>query len=415
MNVREQKELYRLLEKLLRSYTSGAAKSESIETAQQLLFSIEYCMNSYYKGLDNGEPYGLMHNKKPSSDRKEHISDIYEKGVVAVKGCVQKSKELWIKVQKTMADVDNEIYQKTIMNEISDFFEKYDPRFGAQLMPVAVRYPLALKIEGLSGIEYIYEYLYRLLLENEFVIKFDGTLVNCLINGYHKETRADDVNLFELVLQNVLGLSILNRDISSLHISEEDCKELLSKLEGMSIARLQILCEEQVSLILSKLGITNQDMITYTREKVKEISQRLLKGINKKNLTLLFLSFHEQEDEDKIYFEGNKLSKEKLSEVIDELNQMRYLKDKLQKVRKEIHCLNDLKVVISECFAGEEYEQVFHLLLPSEYELLVGQVKADLALGKDESLIKEWELVLIESEKDHCLQIGEEDESRNGL
>lgn len=401
MNVREQRELYKLLEKLIQSYSSGVAMSESIETAQQLLFSIEYCMNSYYKGLENGEPYGLMHIKKPSSDRKEHVSDIYEKGVVAVKGCVQKSKELWIKVQKTMVNVDNNTYQKTIMNEIPDFFEKYDPRFGAQLMPVAVRYPLAFSIEGLSGIEYIYEYLYHLLLENEFVIKFDATLVNCLIHGYHKDTKDDDVNLYELVLQNVLGLSLLNRDIFSLHISEEDHKELLSKLDGMSIARLQILCEEQVAPMLSKLGLTNQDMITYTSQKVKEISQRLLKGIKKKNLTFLFLSIYEQEKEEKIYFEGNKLSKEKLSEVIDELNQMRYLKDKLQKVKKEIHCLNDLKVVLSECFAGEEYEQVFRLLLPSEYELLLGQAKANLAIGKDASLLKEWELVLIESEEDH--------------
>lgn len=415
MSVREQRELYLLLEKLIRFYTSGTGKLESIETAQQLLSSIEYCMNSYYKGLENGEPYGLVSVKKPSSDRKEHITDIFEKGVVAVKGCIQKSKDLWIKVQKNMVDVDNSTYRKTILNEIPEFFTKYDPRFGAQLMPIDIQYPLALNIEDLSGIEYIYEYLYHLMLENEFVIKFDSTLVNCLIRGYHKETSDDVVNIYELVLQNALGLSLLNRDFSLLWISDEDWKELLSKLEGMSIARLQILCEEQVTKMLSKLNLTSQDMITYTTEKVKEISQRLLKGIQQKNLAFLFLPFGEQVKEENIYFEGNQLSNVKLREVIDELNQMRYLKDKIQKVKQEVHCLSDLKVVLSECFAGEEYKQVFQLLLPSQYELLLGQVKANLTLYEDESYLTEWELMLLESEEEHCIQIGEDYESRNGL
>lgn len=396
MNTREQKELFKLLDKQINRFVGAGGNTESVEIAEQLLMSMEYCMNSYYKGLEDGEPYGLTNVKKPSAGKKEHMEDIFEKGVVAVKGCVQKSKELWIKVKKTMVDVDNNTYKNTILKEIPEFFQNYQPRFGAQLNPVEIQYPLAIEIEELSGVEYIYEYLYHLWLENTFVAKFDIALVNALIRGYHKEASDYITNLFELVLQNALGLKILGRDVSSLQITMEDRKQLIKELDGFGNARMQVYCENVCQELLEDLQIADEDMIAYTMEKIKEISKRLVNSMKHNNLSYIFVTFGEKKKAEDTYFDGRMLPDMKLREIIDEMCQLRYLKDKLQILKEEVHSLKDLKEVLSECFAGEEYAQVFQLMLPSERELMIHQAKANLAFYGDESMLQEWERMLLE-------------------
>lgn len=410
MTNKQQMELYDLLEKQLERYTKGESSAVSVEIAQKLLMSMEYCMNSYYKALEDGEPYGVDPKMELASD-EEAMEVILEKGIKLVNGCVDTSKELWKKVKNNMIHVDNITYEKTILEEIPKFFDSYDPQFGAQLTPITLTYPLAVNVKKLQGVEYIYEYLYRLELENEFVHKFPLDKIHLLYQDQKKVLEDDRVNLFELVLQNAIGLYLLGKDVYEVNVTAKACEQLEQLLSKLSIAKLHILIDETIEALLSMVSMEQQDMIKYTQEKGKDIARRIDKNRKQKTLSYLFVEFIETKDKTATYFEGERLSKEKLSEVIDELYKMQYLKNKLDYVQEKIHSLDDFIKVLGECFAGEEYEQVFSLLLPSEKKLLLIQAQTDLELYQDENVLKEWERLLLELEADKEIK----DESRNGI
>lgn len=398
MNEKEQQELFNLLEQQIEYYTDEEGQEPSNEFIQSLLMSVEYCMNSYYKAVEDGEPYGMTIN----DDTKPSLEHVYELGIAAVKGCVVKSKQLLKQVKDTMIPVENTAYQQTITIEIPDFFQAYQPKTGAHRIEKEPDYILAVEVDGLRGVEYMYEYLYRLLLENRFVNQFDVELVSTLLNGHHDKSRVYQINIYEIVLQNVLGLAILDRDIKSLFLNEFDLQQIATKLAKMSVAKVRIYLEELVNNLLKELGLAEKDMMTYTKEKVKDIAKHLVKAIKTDQLYNLFTIVREEIPSISDYFEGDILPDTKLREVIDEMNQMRYLRDKLQCVKEKIHHLNDLKEVLSECFAGEEYLQVFGLMLPSELEVMKRQARANLEFYNDENLLQEWERMLLDSAEEEA-------------
>ncbi len=89
------------------------------------------------------------------------------------------------------------------------------------------------------GIEYVYNYLYDLSLENEFCNKFDIGEINKLLKSYDKKCELLLINIFELVLINSLGLIICNKDLNSLNINNLDREIIKNKLEKLTIEELK--------------------------------------------------------------------------------------------------------------------------------------------------------------------------------
>lgn len=411
MTENQTEELYALLGKQVYKFTSGESTSVSIETAERILRSIDYCINSYYKSLDNPIPYDRREEYVPISTAvvvtswtELSLEDIFESGLKAVKGCVENTKELLIKVQDSLVDVDNIAYQDTIQKGLAHFFPTYQPRFGAQLCDADIDYPLAVEVEGLEGVEFMYEYLRRLYLENQFLGRFDPAKINLLLRGYHHEAREYLINIFEVVLQNVLGLSLLSTDtlepcqFNDLNISLSQQEVIYHILKSKNLLQISLLLEEHARLVLEKLDLVKEDMITYVMTKVKDISYRLLQNLKLKNLTYIFVMFEDEDLHEEAYFEGAMMPDEELRMLIDEMSAMRYLKDKLVLLKGNVHSLNDLKEVLKECFAGDEYAKVFQLLLPQEKNILLEQAKANLAFYNDETMLLEWERALLDGE-----------------
>lgn len=409
MTNKQQMELFDLLEKQMELYTKGDSSTVSVEFAQKLLLSMEYCMNCYYKALEDGEPYGIDNTTLDANE--ESMEVILNQGMMLVEGCVKSSKELLKRVSNNRIRVNHITYEKTIEEEIPQFFDMYEPRFGAQIIPIVPTYPLAVKVTKLKGIEYLYEYLYRLNLENEFVQRFELRNIQLLYRIQGKRILDNGVNLFELVLQNALGLHLLDKDIFKVNVTSEECIQLHQKLSALSIAKLQILLEKTIDSLLSLVQMNHKEMLRYTKEKGKEIARRVEKSCKQNTLFQIFVDFSNDKEDAPTYFEGVKLNEEELHEVMNALHSMPYLSNKLDYVQAKIHNLDDFIQVLGNCFAGEEYEQVFALLLPSERKLLLLQAQAYANLYQDESLLKEWERLLLELE----VEKEKKDESRNGI
>lgn len=394
MTKKQQAELYDILQKRLACYTKGKTSMASVESAQKVLLSMEFCMNSYYKSLEDGEPYGVNWGKEHEGTLKDshRMEDILSYGMTAVYGCIANAKKLLDAVKETRVDIQHRLYQKTILEEVTEFFDQYDPEFAAQLLHITPAYPLAVEVTKLQGIEYMYEYLFRLYLENQFVQKFDLHAVKELISNH------SEGNVYEQVLCNAISLQLIGKEVDSLILTQEDCKTVTTLLGKLSIARTQILFEERSETLLNLLDLNHSDMIVYTKESAKHISKRVTKAIRENTLSYLYRIG--ENSEIKADFEGNRLDQSELDEVRREMKKLSDLQDKLSLLKERIHNLNDLVVVMEDAFAGEEYESVLALLLPSELELLLKRAQERNSLCQEESLLKEWERVLLEQAKE---------------
>ncbi len=402
MTEQQAEELYQLLGKQVFKYTSGDSTSVSVETAQMILKSMDYCINSYYKSLDNPAPYGgkttlsMMSTQVVLANGKEKsLEEVLELGIQAVQDCVQTCKELLIKIQDSYVDVDNIAYRDTVKTGLTKFFPTYQPRFKAHLSDVEIDYPLAVEVEGLDGVEYMYEYLRRLYLENQFLQKFSVDHINSLLLGYHKEAREYLINIFELVLQNALGLRLISEDILGLNITLQQQEQLYHLLKGKSIGQLSLLLKDYANQVLSQLDLTKADMVMYVETKVNEIAYRLQQNLTLNNLTHTFVMFDREYQQTQAYFEGEMMPDEELRRFIQEMQSMRYINDKISLLKEQVHSLSDLKEVLGECFAGDEYQEVFRLLLPQETDILVEQARANLIFYDDETMLTEWERALL--------------------
>lgn len=114
---------------------------------------------------------------------------------------------LYIKVKQNKLDVENEMYNGTILGGISGFLKIYNPDFKAQDMKITADYPLYNNLIGkLDGVEFIKEYIYSIYLENIFCNKFQADKVKHLLYEYSYNFEKLVINIFEIVfLETIVG------------------------------------------------------------------------------------------------------------------------------------------------------------------------------------------------------------------
>ncbi|ACA54604.1 hypothetical protein N494_03475 [Clostridium botulinum A2B7 92] len=145
----------------------------------------------------------------------------------------------------------NDTNNDTIDDGLSPFFKEYDDFFAAHETPCSIDYQLYIDTMSCIGIEYMYNYLYNLSLENEFCNKFDISEINKLLKGYDKKWELLLINIFELVLINSLGLVICNEDLSSFNINNLDREIIKNKLEKLSTGELEAELIGDVNILFS--------------------------------------------------------------------------------------------------------------------------------------------------------------------
>ncbi len=157
------------------------------------------------------------------------------------------------------------------------------------------------------GIEYVYNYLYDLSLENEFCNKFNIDEINKLLKGYDKKCELLLINIFELVLINSLGLIICNKDLSSLNINNLDREIIKNKLEKLSIGELNAELIKDAKTCLEVLEIKNAKLMNYIKRGILNIALLINERIKLNKLETVFISFNEEEPKEIIeYTDGKK-------------------------------------------------------------------------------------------------------------
>lgn len=387
-------ELAELLAKETDRFTGGESSSILIEEAQHLLQAICYTISIYLKSKTDV-------NSQIEILKSEKISVLFYRGLDVISADIIAAESTIKQIQSESLKTDNLAYQDTIWEGVPEFFHDYEPEYASCDSPGTIDYPLCNEVKGGMGIEYLKEYLERLKLENNFCRRFQEKQIELLLQGYHKDYKDLLINLYELLLTNVLGCMLLDKDIFQLNITKEEREWLQSKLSKVTSEKLDYMMKQAFDDICRKLELKS-DQIEYGRVALPQIILRLKHNLENNSLENQLISFSEEkESENLCYEDGIQMEDELLRKLIEEIRECRFFSDKLILLKEKVHSLADLTLILEECFYGEELEEVFRLLSPDEIKLLKKIIleEAEQDSIRNDNIIKEWQKQLLEYAK----------------
>lgn len=353
--------LWELLGKVTERYTMGDSSSVPEEVVEELLRSICFLLKIELGDLKTSVV--LLENGD--------LEKILKFAWVNIEKDIAKGKKLLEAVIDSSIGVDNISYIDTIA-EIGKGLKYYNYRFFAYQVNCSIDYQLSNALpENLQGIEYINEYLKRLLFENKFCSNFKKEDIIEVLKSYCSNYEELLINIFEPVLTNAIGLTLLNKDIYDLEISNIQAKVLLENFRGNNSDDLKAKIEKAVDHICLKLSIKDDFEIKYVKNTALNLVPRIEAAVSNNDLQNIFLSFRSQKEEIKDIFIDNKsMDDEKLRQLIDEIRTCSFIKDKIKIIHNEVNSLADLVEILNNCIWQDEVEELINNISEEEIMLL---------------------------------------------
>lgn len=276
-----QEKLLLLLKRRAALYTGGDSSSVRLETAQELMQSIVFCLDLYFRR--SGQSKSLL----LSEDEEE----LFSKAQKLCEREIECGRALFSKAVLTAADFGNISYTDTLTG-IGSFFRRYDYRFLSHQTPCDIDYQLCHAVsDGVLGVEYINEYLRRLIIENSFVGCFKKELVEQLLQNFSSDYRELLINIFEPVCANAVGLSLLGKSCHSLCIEAQDLDKLRVIFEPLSATPAKKALSDAAERVCSELRITDSHSLGYVRKMAEELYPRIEASLPFGGLSGVFVLF----------------------------------------------------------------------------------------------------------------------------
>ena len=265
--------LYSLLSAQCKSFTGGQSSSLSVETVEALLSSICFSLSCF------ANKYGQNALLKiPLEKALEGARDILKKRI-------QLCKTLYLTLLRLPFQPDNVSYRDTV-NGMENFFKKYDYYFFADQIPCDIDYQLCLPVsENLWGVEFLTEYIKRLICEGRFCGAFQRYEITALLANFGSRNDELLINVFTPVLSNALGRVLLGNDISTLEVTPDGIEKLFSMFAGLKYEEALPIVDKASKLLCSRVGFSG-----YNAEYVNESARTLIPRICRCDPKGLFLS-----------------------------------------------------------------------------------------------------------------------------
>lgn len=276
-----QSKLWQLLARRTELYTMGDSSSVRIETAQELLQSINFCLEIYLKQSGNTKKLFVTAD----------LEEIFALGQKALEKQIDLGKMLYNKACLTAPKIENTSYMDTLRS-IGGCFKHYDYRFLAHLIPCEIDYQLCHAVkESFQGIEYINQYLGRIIIENDFVRSFEKNRVESLLKSHCSDYIGLLINIYEPVAANAVGLALLHEDVKGLCITASDSERLTKFFEPLSATPAKTALNEAADRVCTELGISDPSSVRYLRKTAEELYPRIEAALGRGSLDGIFLGF----------------------------------------------------------------------------------------------------------------------------
>ena len=265
--------LYSLLSAQCKSFTGGQSSSLSVETVEALLSSICFSLSCFANKYGQNALLEI-----PPEKALEGVRDILKKRI-------QLCKTLYLTLLRLPFQPDNVSYRDTV-NGMENFFKKYDYYFFADQIPCDIDYQLCLPVsENLWGVEFLTEYIKRLICEGRFCGAFQRYEITALLANFGSRNDELLINVFTPVLSNALGRVLLGNDISTLEVTPDGIEKLFSMFAGLKYEEALPIVDKASKLLCSRVGFSG-----YNAEYVTESARTLIPRICRCDPKGLFLS-----------------------------------------------------------------------------------------------------------------------------
>ncbi|MFT5872187.1 MAG: hypothetical protein ACI8WT_001117 [Clostridium sp.] len=355
-----------LLMKQTEKYTGGESSSVKVETAQSIMQSIFYSIGIYLKSFEDIDMSIEELKQKPLLEMLRH-----GKKLIVIQ--LDNARKIFYEISSDSIVTDNCAYNDTMPSGIQVFFSSYDVEFAAHDTPASIDYPLSNDKMELVGIDYIYSYLIKLSLENKFCKNFNEYDIQCLLRGYDNHYKELLINIFGLLVTNLIGSLLVNENMLQLNIKPLDRQCLQRKLCDLSQSKLDTMLKDASTQLCEQLNISDALLQKHIEATVFDLSTRLKNALENNRLESIFVTLKEDYAKPDFQFEdGIKMDDELFRNVMDEIKECRYVSDKIAIIQRKIHSSVDLiDILEGYCIFDNEFSEIFKSLGDMELALLL--------------------------------------------
>jgi hypothetical protein len=269
-----QDKLWRLLADRARRYAQLDSSSVPVGTAQELLASVLFTL---------GEAGATM---KTFAAGDAQV--LFDSGQRVVEEKVAQGQRLWQAVCLSAPDLESISYRDTLRS-IGKSFPRYDWRYFAHRFACDIDYQLCQPVpENLQGIEYINEYLRRLLVENNILRLFDRALTVRLLTSYCPDYRELLVNLCEPAAVNAVGLSLIGKNPLSLDVSRDDRENIIKMLAPLPEEQRRAALAQAAGTFCRAAALTDESLRSYVLQIAVDLHPRLSAALSAGELSGVF-------------------------------------------------------------------------------------------------------------------------------
>lgn len=268
----------RLLERRTALYTMGDSTSVPTHVAADILRSICFVL-----GIDPDSPEIPEHLF--AVDLEQHFRRRSE----AIAQEVAAAERLWRDVCLTMPMIPNIALRDTLAG-IGGFFKQYDHRLMAHDIPCSIDYPLCQPVdEALLGIDYIAEYLRRLMIEAGFLRRFDVGACERVLSSASPDHIGLLINLYEPVAANAVGLALVGKDPAALVIGNAERDAIAARLGAVGGVARERALSAAAGALCERLGMTGEGEQAYLHALLPELLPRIEVGLAHGSLRGVFV------------------------------------------------------------------------------------------------------------------------------
>lgn len=265
-------ELLPLVKELSWKYTGKASTSITYEEAQQLMKAVLYCIQEYTLGAGKDV---LCPGKKVSA------REAYELGYALVLKKTQDARECYNQVAEHFDSYGNRAYEETFRKGIPEFFLWYDAKLKPQDHILTLDYPVLGDDVKACGIDRMYEYLWSIDQEQQFLARFPKAYVRTVNRERYPEYEEYFVNVCQTPLRRILCCMLAEIDLTRTELSKEEYVQIEQALDmdEETGKGLKGRLEAALKLLVNQIYGGEEEMYQYLSRDLDDLAFELKNGI----------------------------------------------------------------------------------------------------------------------------------------
>jgi|GEM_PF-1260651 len=204
------------------------------------------------------------------------LLEAFRDGLAAIERTMTAARELW---QRTVvaAPLFASRSMRDTLASIGRSFESYEPSLLAQEMPCDIDYQLVHPVdEGLLGVDYVYEYLRRLWVENDLLGRFDAVSCQRVLDDELPEWPQLVANLLAPVAERAVCLALCGNDPRALMRSDDTKRDASRAVLALPMAARRRALVSAADHVATAVGVCDKSCRAYLEGLSSDMLPRLV-------------------------------------------------------------------------------------------------------------------------------------------